>query len=51
MPFGQIIYVKIPPGMGCGFVSYQYRQSAEIAIQQMMGYMIGRIVLYRWLSN
>jgi RNA recognition motif-containing protein len=51
MPFGQIIYVKIPPGMGCGFVSYQYRQSAEIAIQQMTGYVIGISNLSRWFSN
>ncbi|KAG0180759.1 hypothetical protein DFQ29_010200 [Apophysomyces sp. BC1021] len=40
-PFGEIVYVKIPPGKGCGFVQYVLRQSAELAIQQMNGYQIG----------
>lgn len=40
-PFGDIVYVKIPPGKGCGFVQYVLRQSAELAIQQMNGYQIG----------
>lgn len=39
--FGDIIYVKIPPGKGCGFVQYVTRQSAELAIEQMNGYQIG----------
>ena len=39
--FGDIVYVKIPPGKGCGFVQFVSRQSAEIAIEQMNGYQIG----------
>lgn len=39
--FGDIVYVKIPPGKGCGFVQYVSRQSAETAIDQMNGYQIG----------
>lgn len=39
--FGDIIYVKIPPGKGCGFVQFVNRQSAEMAIDQMNGYQIG----------
>ncbi|GAB5593823.1 hypothetical protein Unana1_08723 [Umbelopsis nana] len=39
-PFGEITYVKIPAGKGCGFVQYVHRASAEIAIQQMNGFQI-----------
>ncbi|EPB81667.1 hypothetical protein HMPREF1544_11612 [Mucor circinelloides 1006PhL] len=39
--FGDIIYVKIPPGKGCGFVQFVSGQSAEMAIEQMNGYQIG----------
>lgn len=39
--FGDITYVKIPSGKGCGFVQYVQRQSAEAAITQMQGYPIG----------
>lgn len=39
--FGDITYVKIPPGKGCGFVQFVQRQSAEAAITQMQGYPIG----------
>lgn len=39
--FGEIVYVKIPPGKGCGFVQYVSRSCAELAIQQMNGYQIG----------
>ncbi|VVT55178.1 uncharacterized protein SAPINGB_P004466 [Magnusiomyces paraingens] len=39
--FGDITYVKIPTGKGCGFVQYVQRQSAEAAITQMQGYPIG----------
>lgn len=41
MAFGEITYVKIPPGKGCGFVQFTTRQSAETAIAQMQGYPIG----------
>lgn len=40
-PFGDIVYVKIPPGKGCGFVQYIQRHSAETAITQMQGFPIG----------
>uniref|UniRef100_A0A060T2H8 ARAD1A08470p n=1 Tax=Blastobotrys adeninivorans TaxID=409370 RepID=A0A060T2H8_BLAAD len=39
--FGDITYVKIPPGKGCGFVQFVQRHSAEAAITQMQGYPIG----------
>eukprot|EP00898_Chlorokybus_atmophyticus_P000822 jgi/Chlat1/1740/Chrsp13S02170 len=40
-PFGDIIYVKIPIGKGCGFVQYSTRSSAEQAIAQMHGQVVG----------
>ncbi|KAI8991676.1 hypothetical protein BDF20DRAFT_845787 [Mycotypha africana] len=40
-PFGDVIYVKIPPGKGCGFVQYASRISAEQAIERMNGFLIG----------
>jgi RNA recognition motif-containing protein len=39
-PFGDITYVKIPAGKGCGFVQYLTRPSAELAILKMQGYPI-----------
>ncbi|KAI1300738.1 hypothetical protein EDD11_005961 [Mortierella claussenii] len=39
--YGDITYVKIPPGKGCGFVQFVHRQSAEMAINQLNGYQIG----------
>lgn len=39
--FGEITYVKIPPGKGCGFVQFVLRHAAEMAINQMQGYPIG----------
>lgn len=41
--FGEIVYVKIPPGKGCGFVQYVSRHAAELAIEQMNGYQIGSL--------
>ncbi|CAO3685162.1 unnamed protein product [Rhizopus stolonifer] len=40
-PFGDIVYVRIPQGKGCGFVQYILRSSAELAITHMNGYQIG----------
>ncbi|ODV91244.1 hypothetical protein CANCADRAFT_25868 [Tortispora caseinolytica NRRL Y-17796] len=40
--FGEIIYVKIPPGKGCGFVQFAQHESAENAIAQMQGFPIGK---------
>ncbi|KAL1925626.1 uncharacterized protein VTP21DRAFT_509 [Calcarisporiella thermophila] len=39
--FGEITNIKIPPGKGCGFVQFRHRQSAEAAIIQANGSMIG----------
>lgn len=39
--FGDIVYTKIPAGKGCGFVQYVNRASAELAMQQMQGQIIG----------
>lgn len=41
-PFGDITYVKIPVGKGCGFVQYTTRASAELAISKMQGYPIAQ---------
>ena len=35
--FGDIIYTKIPPGKGCGFVQFVQRAAAEQALAQMQG--------------
>ncbi|WOL11677.1 polyadenylate-binding protein RBP47B' [Canna indica] len=43
--FGEIIYVKIPAGKGCGFVQFVARASAEEAIQKLHGSMIGQQVV------
>ncbi|PWN19245.1 RNA-binding domain-containing protein, partial [Microstroma glucosiphilum] len=40
-PFGAIAYVKIPPGKGCGFVSFLRKVDAERAIERMQGFPIG----------
>ena len=39
--FGEITYVKIPPGKGCGFVQFVQRHAPEMAINQIQGYPIG----------
>ncbi|CAI0412372.1 unnamed protein product [Linum tenue] len=39
---GEIVYVKIPVGRGCGFVQFAARPSAEEAIQRMQGHIIGQ---------
>jgi RNA recognition motif-containing protein len=40
--FGEITYVNIPPGKGCGFVRFLQRHAAEMAINQMQGCPIGK---------
>ena len=35
--FGDIVYIKILVGKGCGFVQYWQRISAEIALQRLQG--------------
>ncbi|KAH6575870.1 hypothetical protein BASA50_010583 [Batrachochytrium salamandrivorans] len=42
LPFGDIVYTKIPPGKGCGFVQFTHRKSAELAILKMDGVSIGK---------
>ncbi|KDP22083.1 hypothetical protein JCGZ_25914 [Jatropha curcas] len=42
LQFGEIVYVKIPVGRGCGFVQFGTRKSAEEAIQRMQGHVIGQ---------
>lgn len=41
VPFGEITYVKIPPGKGCGFVQFVRKTDAERAIERMQGFPIG----------
>ncbi|KAJ9697972.1 hypothetical protein PVL29_007200 [Vitis rotundifolia] len=43
--FGELVYVKIPAGRGCGFVQFGTRTSAEEAIQRMQGTVIGQLVV------
>lgn len=45
LQFGEIVYVKIPVGKGCGFVQFGTRASAEEAIQKMQGKMIGQLIV------
>ena len=33
--FGEIVYTKIPPGKGCGFVQFVQRAAAEAAMAAM----------------
>ncbi|KAN0060967.1 hypothetical protein ACQY0O_006701 [Thecaphora frezii] len=40
-PYGEITYVKIPPGKGCGFVQFVHKADAERAINLMNGFPIG----------
>lgn len=39
--FGDIVYVKIPQGKGCGFVQFVQRKDAEMAMAEMNGIVIG----------
>ncbi|KAG8879845.1 RRM protein [Tulasnella sp. 332] len=39
--FGEIHYVKIPPGKGCGFVQFVKKADAEAAIEGLQGFPIG----------
>ncbi|KAI9199866.1 uncharacterized protein BJ171DRAFT_427251 [Polychytrium aggregatum] len=40
MNFGEIVYTKIPPGKGCGFVQFVHRPNAEQALQHLNGYVV-----------
>ncbi|KAH7433551.1 hypothetical protein KP509_07G074700 [Ceratopteris richardii] len=39
--FGELVYVKIPVGKGCGFVQFMHRSCAEEALQRVHGTVIG----------
>jgi len=39
--FGELVYVKIPAGKGCGFVQFTHRACAEEALQRLHGTVIG----------
>ncbi|GAB4813815.1 hypothetical protein N2152v2_000861 [Parachlorella kessleri] len=43
--FGDIIYVKIPQGKGCGFVQFVLRTAAEQAMSAMNGQVLGNSAL------
>ena len=38
---GEVLYTKVPPGKGCGFVQFAARPSAEAAIASMQGALVG----------
>ena len=38
---GALVYVKIPPGKGCGFVQFEERRCAEAAISKLNGAVVG----------
>eukprot|EP00250_Pteridium_aquilinum_P004001 c14255_g1_i1 orf=231-1595(+) len=40
--FGELVYVKIPVGKGCGFVQFMHRSCAEEALQRIHGTVIGQ---------
>lgn len=40
-PFGDIIYINIPLGKGCGFIQFVDRNAGELAITNMQGFPIG----------
>lgn len=40
--FGDLVYVKIPLGKGCGFVQFTHRSCAEEALQKLHGAFIGQ---------
>ncbi|KAM7479207.1 hypothetical protein LguiA_027420 [Lonicera macranthoides] len=40
--FGEVVSTKIPAGKGCGFVQFTIRSSAEEAISQLNGSVIGK---------
>ena len=40
-PFGELVYVKIPAGKGCGFVQFVHRSCAEQSIAQLNGTAVG----------
>lgn len=41
MPFGELVYVRVPPGKNCGFVQFVHRSCAENAMLRVHGKTIG----------
>ncbi|KAJ2155895.1 hypothetical protein GGF46_005533 [Coemansia sp. RSA 552] len=39
--YGEVVYCKIPPGRGCGFVTFANRSNAETAIRTLNGHVLG----------
>jgi len=39
--FGELVHVKIPAGKRCGFVQFSNRASAEVALQELHGTVLG----------
>ncbi len=42
---GEIVYTKIPPGKGCGFVQFVTRQAAEYALEALNGTVLGGMAI------
>jgi RNA recognition motif-containing protein len=40
-PYGELLYVRVPPGKNCGFVQFSTRKSAEDALNNMNQQFIG----------
>lgn len=48
-PFGEISYVKIPPGKGCGFVAFLRKSEAQNAIDKLQGFRLaGSSIRLSW---
>ncbi|KAJ2083020.1 hypothetical protein H4R24_001136 [Coemansia sp. RSA 988] len=39
--YGEVVYCKIPPNRGCGFVTFGKRAHAETAMRSLNGHMLG----------
>ncbi|KAJ2852298.1 hypothetical protein IWW36_000441 [Coemansia brasiliensis] len=39
--YGEVVYCKIPPNRGCGFVTFAKRTNAETAMRALNGHMLG----------
>ncbi|KAJ2816065.1 hypothetical protein IWW50_006628, partial [Coemansia erecta] len=39
--YGEVVYCKIPPNRGCGFVTFAKRANAETAMRALNGHMLG----------
>jgi RNA recognition motif-containing protein len=44
-PYGEIEYVRVPPGKGCGFVRFLQRECAERALHGLAGIRVGNTSL------